>query len=113
MDLDINFPEVSRLACPTCGEECAIHDSMTWRRMEFFPHEAYLHAHVPRVKCAEIGMHQVPVPWTREGSQFTLLFEALIITVLREMPVLTAARRMVGKTETLPRNQISNRQRFI
>ncbi|CAO0823137.1 hypothetical protein DFAR_340020 [Desulfarculales bacterium] len=30
--------------------------------------------------------------WTREGSRFTLLFEQAAMTLVREMPVLTAAR---------------------
>ncbi|CAO0822398.1 hypothetical protein DFAR_3000007 [Desulfarculales bacterium] len=30
--------------------------------------------------------------WTREGSRFILLFEQAAITLVREMPVLTAAR---------------------
>ena len=45
-------------------------------------------------------MHQISVPWAREGSHFTLLFEALIMTLVREMPVLTVAR-LVGETDTL------------
>ncbi len=102
LDLHINFPAGSRFACPVCGEECPVHDTRehTWRHMDFFQHEAYLHARVPRVACPEHGVHQVPVPWAREGSQFTLLFEALIMALVREMPVLTVAR-MVGETDTL------------
>ena len=68
--------------------------------MDFFQHEAYLHARVPRVKCPEHGVHQIPVPWAREGSRFTLLFEALIMTLVREMPVLTVAR-LIGESDTL------------
>ena len=45
-------------------------------------------------------MHPISVPWAREGSRFTLLFEALIMTLVREMPVLTAAR-MIGESDTL------------
>ena len=102
LDLHINFPQGSRFACPVCGEECPVHDTRehTWRHMDFFQHEAYLHARVPRVKCPEHGVHQIPVPWAREGSHFTLLFEALIMTLVREMPVLTVAR-LVGETDTL------------
>nr|QBA86160.1 ISAtc1-like protein [Acidithiobacillus caldus] len=102
MDLHINFPKGSRFACSVCGEECPVHDTRdhTWRHMDFFQHEAYLHARVPRVKCQEHGVHQISVPWAREGSRFTLLFEALIMTLVREMPVLTAAR-MVGETDKL------------
>lgn len=102
LDLNINFPKGSRFACPVCGEGCPVHDTRdhTWRHMDFFQHEAYLHARVPRVKCPEHGVHQIPVPWAREGSHFTLLFEALIMTLVREMPVLTVAR-LVGETDTL------------
>lgn len=102
LDLHINFPKGSRFACSVCGEECPVHDTRdhTWRHMDFFQHEAYLHARVPRVKCQEHGVHQISVPWAREGSRFTLLFEALIMTLVREMPVLTVAR-LVGETDTL------------
>ncbi|WP_031568593.1 transposase family protein, partial [Acidithiobacillus thiooxidans] len=57
LDLHINFPKGSRFACPVCGEECPVHDTRehTWRHMDFFQHEAYLHARVPRVMCPEHG----------------------------------------------------------
>jgi len=102
LDLHINFPKGSRFACPVRGEECSVHDTRdhTWRHMDFFQHEAYLHARLPRAKCPEHVVHQIPVPWAREGSHFILLFEALIMTLVREMPVLTAAR-MVGETDKL------------
>jgi transposase len=38
------------------------------------------------------------VPWAREGSRFTLLFEQVAITLVREMPVLAAAR-IIGITD--------------
>ncbi|MGC9129088.1 MAG: ISL3 family transposase [Acidithiobacillus sp.] len=102
LDLHINFPAGSRFACPVCGEECPVHDTheRTRRHMDFSQHEAYLHARVPRVKCPGHGVHQVPVPWARGGPKFALLFEALIMTLVREMPVLTVAR-MVGESDTL------------
>ena len=46
-----------------------------WRHLDFFQHEAYLHARLPRVRCDEHGVHQVNVSWARPGSGFTLLFE--------------------------------------
>jgi transposase len=38
----------------------------------------------------------VDVPWGRKGSGFTLLFEALIVVLVREMPV-NAVVRLVGE----------------
>jgi transposase len=35
------------------------------------------------------------VPWTREGSGFTLLFEAFVMTLVRNMPV-NAVAKMIG-----------------
>ncbi|MBU2736619.1 transposase family protein, partial [Acidithiobacillus caldus ATCC 51756] len=49
-------------------------------------------------QCPEHGVHLVPVPWAREGSGFTLLFEALVMAMVREMPVLTVSR-LVRETD--------------
>ena len=43
---------------------------------------------------AEHGVHLVEVPWARKGSAFTLLFEQAAMALVREMPVLAAARLM-------------------
>jgi transposase len=100
LDLHVNFPRGSRFPCPVCGQDCPVYDTQekVWRRLDFFQHAAYLHARVPRVQSPEHGVHLVPVPWAREGSGFTLLFEALVMAMVREMPVLTVAR-MVGETD--------------
>lgn len=85
-----------RHACPACGAaEQGIHDRVRrdWRHLDFFQFEAWLHADVPRVKCDACGkVSQIPVPWAREGSGFTLLFEALGLSLCRELPVAQAAR---------------------
>jgi transposase len=44
-------------------------------------------AKVPRTWCRTDGVHQVPVPWAREGSGYTLLMEALVMFLSAEMPV--------------------------
>ena len=49
---------------------------------------------MPRVKCPKHGVHLVEVPWARKGSAFTLLFEQAAPALVREMPVLAAARLM-------------------
>jgi transposase len=74
-----------------------IHDRVrrSWRHLDFFQFEAWLHAEVPRVQCAGCGKTtQLPVPWAREGSGFTLLFEALGLSLCRELPVRQAANQM-------------------
>ncbi len=101
LDIRIDFPRGSRFCCPTCGTSGPAYDTreMTWRHLNFFQHEAHLHAGVPRVQCSRCGVKRAAVPWARDGSGFTLLFEALIIAMARTMPVRTVAR-MVGEHDT-------------
>jgi transposase len=50
-----------------------------------------LEARVPRSNCPENGVLSVAVRWAREGSGFTLLFEALAMLLCREMPMAAVA----------------------
>lgn len=76
------------------GSATKVHDTMdrTWRHLNFFEHECYLHCKVPRIKSADGKVKTVEVPWARKGSGFTLLFEAFGMALIeREMPVNKAA----------------------
>ena len=102
LDIEIDFAPGSRFACPNCGAaDCPAYDTerMTWRHLNFFQHQAYLNARVPRVRCDKCGIKKVHVPWARPDSGFTLLFEALLMTMVSAMPVRTVAR-MVGEHDT-------------
>lgn len=83
------------LCCPACGAASqAVHDRLrrSWRHLDFFQFEAWLHADVPRVACSACGKTtQLPVPWARPGSGFTAAFEALALALCRELPVRQAA----------------------
>ena len=96
------FERGGQFPCPECGRSgCKAHDTVNkkWRHLNFFEHETYLHAQIPRVKCPDCGVRQVHVPWAREGSGFTLLFEAFLLTLAKEMPV-NAVARIVGEHDT-------------
>jgi transposase len=82
--------------CPECGRPCKAHDykDMTWRHLNFFQHHCYITAPVPRTNCPQHGIKRIVVPWAREGSRFTLLFEQVAMAMVREMPVAVAARQM-------------------
>jgi len=54
---------------------------------------------VPRVRCNRCGVRQVAVPWARPESGFTLLFEALVMALVAEMPV-KAVADLVGEHDT-------------
>jgi transposase len=102
LDIQIDFPAGSRFTCPTCGaSDCPAYDTeqMTWRHLDFFQHEAYLNARVPRIRCDTCGVKKVAVPWARPDSGFTLLFEAMVMAMISAMPV-RAVARMVGEHDT-------------
>ncbi len=96
LDITIDFQRGSVFSCPVCGAPAPAYDTTekTWRHLNFFQYEAYLHAFVPRVNCPNegCGVKQIQVPWARVGSGFTLLFEALVMTMARDMPVNVMAR---------------------
>ena len=102
LDIGVDFKAGSRFACPDCNADgCPVHDTAekTWRHLDFFRHQAFLTARVPRITCATCGVRQAGVPWARKGSGFSLLFEALAMTLVTHMPV-AAAARLVGCHDT-------------
>ncbi|MCA1830863.1 MAG: ISL3 family transposase [Actinobacteria bacterium] len=102
LDIFLDFPRGARFGCPEGdAAACSVHDTedKTWRHLDFFQHKAFLHARVPRVRCETHGVRQVEIPWARPGSGFTLLFEALSMAMLSEMPV-KACARIIGEHDT-------------
>ena len=51
------------------------------------------------MRCERCGVKTVNVRWARPDSGFTLLFEALIMTMVSAMPV-NAVARIVGEHDT-------------
>jgi len=84
------------LACPACGVGGQpVHDRLrrSWRHLDFFQFEAWLHCDVPRIACGGCGKTtQASVPWARPGSGFTAAFEALALALCCELPVRQAAK---------------------
>ncbi|WP_009961995.1 ISL3-like element ISVsp17 family transposase [Verrucomicrobium spinosum] len=99
--LEIEVQSGAKLPCPCCSKLCTSydHELKRWRHLNFWQHATYLSARVPRVDCPEHGVRQVEVPWARAGSGFTLMFEALVMALSREMPV-SAVAGLVGETDT-------------
>ena len=58
-----------------------------WRHLNFFEHECYLHARVPRVKLPNGKTKLIKTPWEGSSNGFTLLFEALLLQLCQAMPV--------------------------
>jgi transposase len=102
LEIGIDFERGGTFPCPECGATgCKAYDTeeRRWRHLNFFQFETVLSARVPRIDCGRCGKRPVQVPWARPGSGFTLLFEALLLTMVPHMPV-AAAARLMGEHDT-------------
>lgn len=95
LDIRLDFKRGSRFEVD--GVACGVHDTVEkrWRHLNFFQHECYLHARVPRVDTPDGRVLMVMPPWAGKLDGFTLLFEALLIQLCKHMPVNQVAQ-MVG-----------------
>lgn len=88
LHISIDFKKGSKFT-DSNGRLCDVYDTKhkVWRHLDFFQHPCYLHCRVPRIETPT-GVQLVQVPWAREGSGFTLLFEAYIMALIEnEMPI--------------------------
>lgn len=96
-----------RMNCPKCGQaDQPIHDRIerTWQHLNFFQFKAFIRAELPRVACSGCGRtSQVEAPWSRPGSGFSLLMEAFIVALCREMPMAVVARLVGVSAERVAR----------
>lgn len=102
LDIYLDFPRGSKFTCPKCGrKDVPVYDTheKSWRHLNFFQHQAFLHAPEPRANCPDCGVKHVEVPWARPDSGFSLLFEALIMMLAGDMPV-AAIARLLGEHDT-------------
>jgi transposase len=94
LTISIDFLTGSRFAVPEVAGEHPVHDTVSkrYRHLNFFQHECHLEVRVPRVRLPEGGVRQVEPSWVGRLSGFTLLFEALVMMLAREMPFVAVAR---------------------
>jgi len=94
LNIHIDFTAGSRFAVAGVDGEHPVHDTVTkrYRHLNFFQHECFLEVRVPRVRLPEGSIRQVEPDWAGKLSGFTLLFEALVMVLCREMPFNAVAR---------------------
>ena len=84
------------LCCPECDKPMPGYDKRerSWRHLDTCQYTTGVTAEVPRGECASHGVRQIRVPWADPGSQFTALFERLVIDWLREASQSAVARQI-------------------
>lgn len=98
LDIHIDFRKGSVFHYESANEningDFKVYDTVDkqWRHLNFFEHECYLHARVPRLDITDTIKRQVNPPWSGLGNGFTLLFEALVLQLASHMPVHTVSR---------------------
>lgn len=94
LNIRVDFEVGSRFAVPGIPGEHPVHDTVTktYRHLNFFQHECELEVRIPRVKLPDGKVVQVSPPWAGKLSGFTLLFEAFVLLLAREMPYRAVAR---------------------
>ena len=97
LDIYVNFDRGSRFSFRDAeagvAGEFGVYDTTlkSYRHLNFFEHECYLHAWVPRLDTPA-GKRLITPPWAGLSSGFTLLFEALVLQMARHMPVAALGR---------------------
>jgi len=99
LTIAVDFRAGSRFSHLEVAGEHPVHDTQTkrYRHLNFFQHECFLEVRVPRVKLPDGSVRLLEPPWSGKLSGFTLLFEALVLCLCREMPF-AAVARLVGES---------------
>lgn len=94
LSIRVDFEVGTHFALPGIAGEHPVHDTVSkrYRHLNFFQFECELEVRLPRVKLPDGSVRQVDPPWAGKLSGFTLLFEALVMLLSREMTFSGAAR---------------------
>ena len=71
----------------------------TWRHLNFFDYECYLHCKTPRIDLGDGGTETVEPPWAGLGKGSTLLFEAFIVRLCSIAPIKSVSK-LIDETDT-------------
>jgi transposase len=106
LDVDVKAEEVhvfvadrhGRLPCPTCGASCLAEDHVeerVWRHLDLWQAKTFIHARLPRTRCADHGVLRVSSPWAEPNSRFTLWFESQVILCIQSCQTVEGARTLM------------------
>jgi len=85
VEVEVEHDADAAVACPQCGRSCTRYDhapARQWRHLDVMQFTTIIRARAPRCQCPEHGVVTVQVPWAEPHGRFTLMFEALAVTVI-------------------------------
>jgi transposase len=87
--ISVSYDESIPVACVVCGGQASIYDHQKrrWRHLDTMQFRTIIECEVPRASCEEHGVKQLPVAWAEAKEHFTALFEALVISWLKESSI--------------------------
>ena len=88
-----------QLRCAECDQGCSQADTAPprqWRHLDTMQFETIIKARVPRSKCSSCGVKTIAVPWSGKHSRFTLMFEALAISILQAARSVSSGADVLG-----------------
>ena len=99
LSIRVDFEVGSRFVVPGQTGEHPVHDTVTktYRHLNFFQYQCDLEVRVPRVKLPDGKVIQVTPPWAGKLSGFSLLFEAFVLLLSRQMPF-SGVSRITGES---------------
>lgn len=105
LDIQIDFRVGSKFT--VSGEDGSeqgpfpVHDTIEkeWRHLNFFQHECFLRGRVPRVRTPDGRTLRVKTPWEGINSGFTMLFEALVLTLADSNMTVHDIAKMLGVSD--------------
>ncbi len=99
LTIRIDFSPGSRFSIEGVEGTHPVHDTVEkrYRHLNFFQHECFLVVRTPRVKLPDGSVRLVEPDWAGCLKGFTLLFEALVLALAREM-TFSAVARLTGES---------------
>jgi len=96
--LHIHFSHARRVKFEYESEKYPVYDHQerSWRHLNFFQYDCYLHASVPRVKTKQGKVKLIEVQWSKLGSSFSLLFEQDVLNLSKSNMSASAIGRRLG-----------------
>ncbi len=93
LQIRLSPSRTAKWQCAVCSRPAPLYDVLekTWRHLDLWSFESWVHASIPRTNCPTHGVRATLVPWAEPRSRLTRQLADLATALLRQHPVGTAA----------------------